>query len=681
MFFLNTLQYHTFNMQDSLEDYLKFTRNAKTDDPLKISKEMVVTAQLKKECDNRAMKIVEFSIEGKLRPEVFIKCLPFINQTHYEDIVEERAISKLCGYSVCGKKIPEMPKKQYFISTKSNKVYDITQRKNFCSNFCYKASLHIKKQLDNSPLWLRKLEDIPEYKLLHPSEGGLPGELIDQGIVKPANEVTNFTSINCFAQASLGDITERNADSSQSKKTRNFKRSSMLKSSMQTIKETEIEEEKEGLGESTKVTKKIEQKKVVKVAKKETHKRHCIVSLPSIEENEEKSKENDCVIETTAVIVKQEIMQEVNPERIKQERLDLSENPSIDQSQSTQSQVLTETTNIVTCKTEFNPIIKMKELSIKAEPPEKIKTVKPKSEPLENSQDNNGAKTKKSSKKKDQEEPTRALGIESLIRNSFDDWITLETCIFIHGETKVKHILNENKLSEYFDQFHVQELQREQQMRYMEICRRLQLQEMADDRFDKVYVGGTKLKPLPDFKKLKEESKELKLKVKAFFEGRMYEGDDKGFSTDDNKKLDEEESPPAVLPPVDVHSQNLLRRKIFLNSLNKAIQQLLQSLGASYTSVLSDIQALVKTFKLKADNITFKPFVWNYIALVLLHLLSMKEIYLKEILEEQRSQEFVHVLLDNLPSKREFISKVLSNVENVELFVQHYITKKDSNYL
>lgn len=55
--------------------------------------------------------------------------LPYITQSHYQDIVEERAVSKLCGYSLCGRRIPEMPKKQYYISTKSNKVYDITDRK------------------------------------------------------------------------------------------------------------------------------------------------------------------------------------------------------------------------------------------------------------------------------------------------------------------------------------------------------------------------------------------------------------------------------------------------------------------------------------------------------------------------------------------------------------------------
>lgn len=55
--------------------------------------------------------------------------LKHINQELYQDIVEERAITKICGYPLCGMKLPDMPKKQYYISTKQNKVYDITDRK------------------------------------------------------------------------------------------------------------------------------------------------------------------------------------------------------------------------------------------------------------------------------------------------------------------------------------------------------------------------------------------------------------------------------------------------------------------------------------------------------------------------------------------------------------------------
>ena len=55
---------------------------------------------------------------------------------------------------------------QYQISTVSNKVYDITDRKKFCSTQCFKASEYIKSQMLTSPLWLRHQETIPEFKLL-----------------------------------------------------------------------------------------------------------------------------------------------------------------------------------------------------------------------------------------------------------------------------------------------------------------------------------------------------------------------------------------------------------------------------------------------------------------------------------------------------------------------------------
>lgn len=90
-----------------------------------------------------------------------------INQSHYDDIVEERSIIKLCGYPLCSEKLGDKPKKQYQISTAHNKVYDITERKNFCSNNCYRSSIFLKEQVLTTPLWVRREEDIiPEFKLL-----------------------------------------------------------------------------------------------------------------------------------------------------------------------------------------------------------------------------------------------------------------------------------------------------------------------------------------------------------------------------------------------------------------------------------------------------------------------------------------------------------------------------------
>lgn len=90
-----------------------------------------------------------------------------INQAHYDDIVEERSIVKLCGYPLCDITLTDVPKQQYVISRTKNKVYDITERKKFCSNKCYKSSVYLKEQILTTPLWVRKEDDvIPEFKLL-----------------------------------------------------------------------------------------------------------------------------------------------------------------------------------------------------------------------------------------------------------------------------------------------------------------------------------------------------------------------------------------------------------------------------------------------------------------------------------------------------------------------------------
>jgi hypothetical protein len=55
--------------------------------------------------------------------------LKFISESHFQDVIEERAISLNCGYPLCQKKLKNIPSQQYHISTKINKVYDITERK------------------------------------------------------------------------------------------------------------------------------------------------------------------------------------------------------------------------------------------------------------------------------------------------------------------------------------------------------------------------------------------------------------------------------------------------------------------------------------------------------------------------------------------------------------------------
>lgn len=177
-----------------------------------LSKEQIRCAIVKKkECDAKAQQIVESLLENGITESYFLQCLSDINQAHIDDIIEERSIIQLCGYPICKNKISEkdIPKQKYRISLKTNKVYDITTRKNFCSNSCYNSAMYVKKQMLTSPLWFREYEIIPQFHILPLKSTGSMGQEIDVSLVNRVqlkSENSAFTSINDFAKASLNDI-------------------------------------------------------------------------------------------------------------------------------------------------------------------------------------------------------------------------------------------------------------------------------------------------------------------------------------------------------------------------------------------------------------------------------------------------------------------------------------------
>lgn len=155
------------------------------------------------------------------------------------------------------------------------------------------------------------------------------------------------------------------------------------------------------------------------------------------------------------------------------------------------------------------------------------------------------------------------IHMESLLSKCFKEWLTLETYIYIYGEKRIQQTLDEKKLSDYFETLNISKLNKQQQIKYLSICKRLHLQEMADRKFDNLIIeGDNKLNPLPDYGKLREESKVLNIKVKSFYSGALYEKE----NLESQKKKEES----ILMPMIDNGSQNALRKKIFLNSVNKS---------------------------------------------------------------------------------------------------------------
>ncbi|XP_069497890.1 putative RNA polymerase II subunit B1 CTD phosphatase RPAP2 isoform X2 [Ambystoma mexicanum] len=127
------------------------------------------------ELDKCALNIVESLLEEDITEEFFLECGKYITPSHYKDTVDERFIIRLCGYPLCQNKLKNVPKQKYKISSKTNKVYDITERKCFCSDFCYRASKYFEAQIPKNPVWLRDDERAPNFKLLKEGQSGQSG--------------------------------------------------------------------------------------------------------------------------------------------------------------------------------------------------------------------------------------------------------------------------------------------------------------------------------------------------------------------------------------------------------------------------------------------------------------------------------------------------------------------------
>ncbi|XP_065088213.1 putative RNA polymerase II subunit B1 CTD phosphatase RPAP2 homolog [Ochlerotatus camptorhynchus] len=157
-----------FRDEEAVKEKQKVNRAKLPRKARNFSKEQLQLAlRKKKECNSKAQKIVETLLEPVDDVDKFLLMLKDINQCHFEDVVQERAIQKICGYPLCQNVLSNVPQQKYVISLSNKKVYDITERKNFCSGDCFKASNFIKEQMLTSPLWLRAQEDIPEFKLLN----------------------------------------------------------------------------------------------------------------------------------------------------------------------------------------------------------------------------------------------------------------------------------------------------------------------------------------------------------------------------------------------------------------------------------------------------------------------------------------------------------------------------------
>ena len=89
----------------------------------------------------------------KVSQETLVKLLMQIKIEQYCDVVEERSVENMCGLPTCSNELPKTKKQKFGIV--NNRVYDLEERKKFCSSKCFTTSNLLKEQIPDVPFWAR----------------------------------------------------------------------------------------------------------------------------------------------------------------------------------------------------------------------------------------------------------------------------------------------------------------------------------------------------------------------------------------------------------------------------------------------------------------------------------------------------------------------------------------------
>ncbi|XP_034256029.1 putative RNA polymerase II subunit B1 CTD phosphatase RPAP2 [Thrips palmi] len=657
--------------------------------------ELLLTLQKKRECNAKALKIVEGMLEPDVKEDWFLDVLQHINQSHLLDIIEERAITKLCGYPLCSNELKDIPSQQYRISTKLNKVYDIKERKNFCSNNCFKAYKFIRDQMHTSPLWLRDIEPVIKFSLMPSSESGEgAGDEVNVQVERVTKEEIKQLSgeelktSSSTSQKSLADVLHDLHTVTALRAEKTSKLQELFVNDKQNVDNEEetacvaIEKPISKVKENTKSSSKYAEK--IRVKEEET----CTITqdttnsiCPDVNLNTMKSGEILSGVEEISI---NELSDRKNicQKSIASARIECSKKLADDNSIHPVHKVDKKQKEQIIPQRDVLNSVDMEGDSVKSE---EIATGYKPSVPEEGENQRKfeskavlkAERTQHFSEKKVRQQQVNSSfphhklpSIVSHVEKCLEEWFTMDTMCFLFGETALKDMLEQKgeSIQAHYNALGTVTWDQEKHERFLAICKRLSLLDIEDSNFDnQVRNEAEKRKPLPDYNAIKKEAETMELKIKAFYSGNMEMEEKKvSFAKDtisDGNNIDECQS---QIPLVHIHSQRALRKKIVLNGLNRVLPDFLRTFGLRPSEMTASIRGLVGTFALSSTNITFKPQEWSLLGLIVIKLLALREPELKHCLQLEQSNTYLTLMLMSYKQEPGYLEHLLSWLTDID---------------
>ncbi|XP_037357294.1 putative RNA polymerase II subunit B1 CTD phosphatase RPAP2 [Talpa occidentalis] len=552
--------------------------------------ELEAAVRKKTEFERKALHIVEQLLEENITEEFLRECGKFITPAHYSDVVDERSIIKLCGYPLCQKKLGIVPKQKYKISTKTNKVYDITERKCFCSNFCYKASKFFEAQIPETPVWVREEERHPDFQLLQEGQSGHSGEEVQlrtkaidtSDIDNPGHFVKHYDS------SSSSTHSDSNSDNEQ-----DFV-SSILPGNRLNTMGIRPQLHKKGI-----MKKKAGQKANSKCEDKEQ-------TVVGVTEQLDNCRLDSPEKATAYELPLQKVNTQISSHSLLQEKLEASE---ISENKCNSSKITL--------------------VGISKKSAEHFKRKFARSNQVSRSTSSSVQVCPEVAKK----------NLLKAMQETLIEWKTEETLRFLHGQNYASVCLAPSSAPLVNDEDDVNS-------DFESHSPALKESQNSLDESLPFKASDTAIKPLPSYENLKKETETLNLRIREFYRGRY-------VLNEENTKSQESEEHDPTFPLIDSSSQNQIRKRIVLEKLSKVLPGLLGPLQITPGDIYTQLKELVRTFRLTNRNIIHKPAEWTLIAMVLLSLLIPILGIQKHSQENLVFTQFISTLLEELHLKND----------------------------
>ncbi|XP_019733400.1 putative RNA polymerase II subunit B1 CTD phosphatase rpap2 isoform X1 [Hippocampus comes] len=558
------------------------------------------------ELEKRALQVVERLLEDSVCEDFLLDCAKFITSANYRDAVEERFITKLCGYPLCSNKLGKIPKQQYTISTKTNKVYDITERKCFCSNFCYKASKEFELQISKAPLWLRQDERRPEIKLRKKGDIGSSGEevcltakcLQEEDIEQPLSIQCEDPQERCYTAGCNDD--DYSSDDEREQDFISSVVSRERRSRVHWGDRPRRKNEGEGVGRGEAERRRCQQKQ--RAEKEDTMRRD-----ESFETNREESREEAKVEEVMGQLVSCSLHT-------------ASPTPASPMNESTHSR---ETGSPAELSADSRPSLDIIQVGVSKRGVSGLRGLLKNHAP---------------------EAKHNLIGhslLESL-RATLNEWLTDESLKFLHGanctlDSPSTYLKEEEEEEEEDEELDEDDLEDD----VTEVSGRAERRTTA---------------AAPDYEALKRETQQMVLKVREFYKGTWIMPEEPQRV---NGNEDQSTSDSPALPLVDSKAQHLIQKRITVEKLASCLRNILGPLSLTLSDITSDLNNLVRTFRFTNTNIIHKPPEWTLIAVALLHLLSYVSPVVAEALKTPSSISYVNTLMEELGLQQQDLLNLL----------------------